>query len=625
MFAPPVAKPKTKPAARPKHKSALERSTLPRQRFGDAAVEPGLHHRGIAHSVPPSASQALDAARRAYFEPRFASGALSGSSPLGTWARSLLRAPQTIPGDAAERSADRAADTALGDQHPAQQIRATTATPDVGTPPWGAGRRLTREERQWHEPRIGAAFGEVRVHEGAAPGRWARLLGARAFTIGRDIVLGRGEYARGTDAGRHLLAHELAHVAAARSRAPVLARVALTAADFEALADALHDAIATASADSELIYVALQKLERDTTAIGSLKAAYLKKYQTDLLTALGARLKGDSLGLARTLLAAKGGLKVATTPPSAPADYAAAARALHTAFAAKTVDAERVYAVLLPLARDPSRTGALKTAYTTMFTTDLEAGLTAHLTGAELSYALYLLNAPGPAGAHQPSIFTAQPGFGTAPATAPPAAAGGTVSAGTQVPYQTKTGKTGTYGFGVGYSGALSADTRWLQFIEREIDYTPKGGGKPIALDREISSGGGKNKYRLTTVSKSPNWSVDSFDPSDPFFDETHSSDAWRDAASVSIYDAPAARDDLVKEMFDNGATAVTSRAHFEIYLIRDFSAIYHVEIEIIWTYSAPGKRATNRVVKTTGAVGGLPSALKAALVARYPAHAYIR
>src|SRR5262249_2600511 len=36
--------------------------------------------------------------------------------------------------------------------------------------------------------------------------------GALAFTVGRDIVFGRGQYSPGTFEGRRLIAHELAHV-----------------------------------------------------------------------------------------------------------------------------------------------------------------------------------------------------------------------------------------------------------------------------------------------------------------------------------------------------------------------------------------------------------------------------
>ena len=40
----------------------------------------------------------------------------------------------------------------------------------------------------------------------------ARMLGAQAFTVGRDIVFAEGRYAPDSASGQHLLAHELAHV-----------------------------------------------------------------------------------------------------------------------------------------------------------------------------------------------------------------------------------------------------------------------------------------------------------------------------------------------------------------------------------------------------------------------------
>jgi hypothetical protein len=588
-FAPPIAR---RQAARAKRAVAeAERAAPTRPHAG-----PWLPS---AAAIPPTPG---------YFAPRF-----------GIWTQALATAPMTRPGDDAERMAEHAADQPVASQPGAGP------PPSIGTPPWGEGRALSPEERHWHEPRLGVYLRDVRIHEGAEPSRWARFLGAHAFTIGRDIVLGEGAYSAATAPGRRLMAHELAHVAAGRGQPPLLARVALAAADFEALADALHAAIADPKSDEELIYVALQKLERDPAAIASLAAAYRKKYTTALTADLAARLKGRSLALANTLLGVKGGLGLAAAPPAKPAEFETVARAINAALTAKAVDAEGVYAALLPLLRDPGRAASLKTTYATLFKTGLEADLSSKLAGADLAYALYLLNAPGLAAAHAPTLFKAQPGPGRPPKTAPPAVAGGAVTAATEVPWETKAGKKGQYGFGVGYSGALASDSRWLQFIEREIDYVPKGGGKPSPLDREVTSGGGKNKYKLTTAAASPNWVVDSYDPSNPFFDETHSTDAWRDATSVSIYDAPAAFDHIVKELFDNGATTVTSRAHFETYLIRDFSAIYRVEIEIVWSYSAPGRRTTNRDIKATGAVTALPGPLKAALTARYPAFAYIR
>lgn len=537
-------------------------------------------------------------------------------NPTSTPIRSV---PQEVEGDVVDE--------------PVHRKESAAATPRAATfrgVPSSDGQPLDRETRNFFEPRIGHDLGSVRIHTGDVAAESARSVNARAYTLGHDIVFGGGEYSPHSESGRHLIAHELAHVAqqsspAATGKPPVIARVALTPADMNTLADSLHDAIASAKADEELIYVALQKLERDATAIASLKTAYKTKHKADLVADLGSRLKGQSLALAKTLLGVKGGLAVSAKAPGTPAEFETVAKTINTALVGKTIDAEAVYAALLPLAQDSSKAGTLKTTYATLFKNKLEADLGAKLKGADLSYSLYLLNAPGPEAAHAPTTFKAQPGPGTAPATAPPPVAGGAIKAETEVPWELTSGKKGQYGFGVGYSGALSADSRWVQFIEREISYDPKGGGKRTSLDKEVTAGGGKNKYRLTTSTASPNWAVDSYSASTPFFDDK--SDAWRDATSVSIYDAPSPREKDIKELFDAGHTNVTSRAHFDIYLIRDYSAIYRVEIEIVWTFLDPkdvDKRKTTRTIKTTGKASGLPAALKSALVARYPDYAYI-
>jgi hypothetical protein len=95
---------------------------------------------------------------------------------------------------------------------------ATTAF-DVGTATRAArqgGARLTSEVRSYFEPRFGQDFSHVRVHTGSEAAGGAQAIRARAYTIGRDIVFGAGEYAPGSHEGRKLLAHELAHVAQTR-------------------------------------------------------------------------------------------------------------------------------------------------------------------------------------------------------------------------------------------------------------------------------------------------------------------------------------------------------------------------------------------------------------------------
>lgn len=72
----------------------------------------------------------------------------------------------------------------------------------------GAGAPLEPGVRALIEARLGVDLGHVRVHTDAEARRATHALGARAFTHGRDIWLGRGE----SPADAKLLAHEATHV-----------------------------------------------------------------------------------------------------------------------------------------------------------------------------------------------------------------------------------------------------------------------------------------------------------------------------------------------------------------------------------------------------------------------------
>lgn len=76
----------------------------------------------------------------------------------------------------------------------------------------GGGRPLPRSERSFFEPRFGADFSNVRVHNNTRAARSARSVNARAFTLGHNVVFGPGEYSPNALEGRKLLAHELTHV-----------------------------------------------------------------------------------------------------------------------------------------------------------------------------------------------------------------------------------------------------------------------------------------------------------------------------------------------------------------------------------------------------------------------------
>ncbi len=79
------------------------------------------------------------------------------------------------------------------------------------------GRPLDSPTRDFMQARFGQDFSKVRVHTGPDADRSARSVQARAFTVGQNVVMARGQYAPTTSQGRRLLAHELAHTLQQRS------------------------------------------------------------------------------------------------------------------------------------------------------------------------------------------------------------------------------------------------------------------------------------------------------------------------------------------------------------------------------------------------------------------------
>jgi Domain of unknown function (DUF4157) len=110
-----------------------------------------------------------------------------------------------------------------GNQH-VQRMLAVARQQDAGEPAAGAdieaaieqsrggGQPLDGTIRGRMERAFGTDFRAVRAHTDARADKLARSLGAVAFTTGRDVYFRSGAYDAGSGEGRHLLAHELAHV-----------------------------------------------------------------------------------------------------------------------------------------------------------------------------------------------------------------------------------------------------------------------------------------------------------------------------------------------------------------------------------------------------------------------------
>ena len=76
----------------------------------------------------------------------------------------------------------------------------------------GKGEQLPQDTRHEMEHKMGVDFSNVRIHHGSEASKMSSNIQAKAFTYGNNIYFNNGEYAPESEAGRHLLSHELTHV-----------------------------------------------------------------------------------------------------------------------------------------------------------------------------------------------------------------------------------------------------------------------------------------------------------------------------------------------------------------------------------------------------------------------------
>jgi hypothetical protein len=162
---------------------------------------------------------------------------------MGTAARTYLTGSAGLPGavgnQAVQRLLTHGRDLRLGGQDDPQERaadacaeRATLSRPagrergGIAVDPAGdrvpatvpevlrsPGRPLDAVVQARLRPAFGRVPAQVRVHTGEPAERSARDIGAKAYTVGSDIVFGAGSFAPGTAPGDRLIAHEVAHAA----------------------------------------------------------------------------------------------------------------------------------------------------------------------------------------------------------------------------------------------------------------------------------------------------------------------------------------------------------------------------------------------------------------------------
>jgi hypothetical protein len=110
--------------------------------------------------------------------------------------------------------------------------RQITAPPIVNEVLDAFGRPLDAATRAFMEPRFGHDFSQVRVHTDNRAAESSRSVDAVAYTVGKHVVFGAGQYQPDTPRGTALLAHELAHVKQQSMSKPLLQRAPIPGWNF---------------------------------------------------------------------------------------------------------------------------------------------------------------------------------------------------------------------------------------------------------------------------------------------------------------------------------------------------------------------------------------------------------
>lgn len=156
---------------------------------------------------PPFGDDA-DKVRIAVTDDRFRAAFFLGRLELAGIQPALIDGEDTT--DRHEREANAVA-RAVSESRPAPQLQRSSSV-SSGRLNLGPGRQLDPNVRSDMESRLGHDFSHVRIHTDQSAAQSASAIRALAYTAGRDVVFGPGQYSPHTHAGRGLIAHELTHV-----------------------------------------------------------------------------------------------------------------------------------------------------------------------------------------------------------------------------------------------------------------------------------------------------------------------------------------------------------------------------------------------------------------------------
>lgn|GEM_PF-3563508 len=131
------------------------------------------------------------------------------------------------------------------DFHAPRESKAGTIPKSMQQAIHSPGRPLDSHTRDLLESIFDMDFSKVRIHKNRQAANSVREIQARAYTVGRDIVIGENEYKPWNSEGQRLLVHEATHIAHAAHASSIRTGIAPD----DSLAEQRADAIAITSQD----------------------------------------------------------------------------------------------------------------------------------------------------------------------------------------------------------------------------------------------------------------------------------------------------------------------------------------------------------------------------------------
>lgn len=239
----------------------------------------------------------------------------------------------------------------------------------------GSGNNMDSSTQSYMESRFDADFSNVKIHTGNDAVQMSNELNAQAFTVGSDIYFNSNRYNPSSNAGKHLLAHELTHTIQQEGNIGRKIQKRDMAFNPSVVAVQLRNAMEGLGTDEEAIYAAMAGRTAEQAA--AIATAYL--------TLTGRQLQADledELTTGELLRLAQYGQVMGDTAENR---ATAVAMQLRDAMKGWGTDENAIYVALQ--GRGQAELALITTAYQTLTSRNLMDDLRDELTDDEMNMA----------------------------------------------------------------------------------------------------------------------------------------------------------------------------------------------------------------------------------------------